>query len=74
MPHGCIPQAVVKKPHDKDRTLKEKELGMKEKGQTKEVVPFEPSWKGPRAVCVSQGSTGTHSAFQAAAVLGSPSG
>jgi hypothetical protein len=67
-----LSQAVVKKPHDKDRTLKEKELGMKEKGQTKEVVPFEPPWKGPRAVCVSQGSTGTHSAFQAAAVLGLP--
>ena len=33
---------------------------------------LEPKWKGPRAVCVSQGSTGTHGFFDAVTKLGLP--
>ena len=34
--------------------------------------PPEPAWVGPRAVCVSQGSTGTHGFFDAVVKLGLP--
>ena len=34
--------------------------------------PLEPAWVGPRTVCVSQGSTGTHGFFDAAVKLGLP--
>ena len=38
----------------------------------KDDGPPEPGWSGQRVVCVSQGSTGTHATFEAAAALGLP--